>query len=443
MRQYTFENIPLTVISKSEIIEYFRAVAESENLRVISFINPEIVLTAQKDKDLRDYFVAADKNFIDGINLLYAMNKICGANYGVDDRRTGTDFFTYLPSDKNFRVFFYGAKKENCEAAKTKIEAEFQNVKIAGFVDGYTKISDDEIVAKINEANADIVIVCLGCPRQELWIGKNCERIKAKVIFGNGGAIDFWSGKTRRAPKFMINAGLEWLYRFFESFSFSRLKRQARLSIFLLKYKLKLYKILPGKNDALYKKIMSECVCRNGANLDILDETFEIGKMKIKKDDAEFLDSLQDKYGDDFAFKISERQRENLQNSEKIFNRLCVLAMKMDIEETFRIIFEDVFCADDENSAASCSLKNCAERLKTWRIDISHFETFQKIRELFEVAACASDGYVVSDELSSINKHYKKGVALEISKGDVACFDEAKAKFKNDLFEKVKEAIKM
>ena len=104
-------------------------------------------------------------------------------------------------------------------------------------------MSDEEIINRINSQNIDIVIVCLGCPKQEYWIKNNFDKINTKIIFGNGESIDFWSGNTKRAPKIFINLGIEWLFRLFASFSISRVKRQMKLAKFLIKYKLKRYNI--------------------------------------------------------------------------------------------------------------------------------------------------------------------------------------------------------
>lgn len=63
------------------------------------------------------------------------------------------------------------------------------------------------------------------------------SKLNTKIIFGNGDAVDFWSGNTKRAPDFMIRLGLEWLFRLFASFSFKRVVRQIKLAKFLVSYK--------------------------------------------------------------------------------------------------------------------------------------------------------------------------------------------------------------
>ena len=238
MKKYCFEEIPLTVPSdKAEMKSLFSQMLENEEKSVISFINPEIFLAQEKNPLLHDYFKSARYNFIDGIGLLYAINRKLGTAYGTESRYPGTDFFDYLPPEKKVRVYLYGSKIENLEDAKLRLENAYPNIQIIEWTFGYTKFDGEFLIDKINATNPDILIVCKGCPLQEKWISENKDKLNAKIIFGNGGAVDFWSGNTKRAPEFMIKCGLEWLFRLFASFSFKRLRRQMKLVKFLVNYK--------------------------------------------------------------------------------------------------------------------------------------------------------------------------------------------------------------
>lgn len=235
MIQYCFEEIPLTIPENlTEMQDLFsRLLAERRNA-VVSFINPEIFLAQQKDGALHDYFSHTQYNFIDGIGLLRAVNRAVGTKYGAESRFPGTDFFSYLPPRRTVRIYLYGSKIEHLEAAKERIEQQFSGVQIIEWTFGYTKFDGDFLVQKINEAKADILIVCKGCPLQERWISENIGKLDVSIVFGNGGAVDFWSGTARRAPQFVIRHGLEWLWRLFASFSFRRFVRQLRLVEFAI-----------------------------------------------------------------------------------------------------------------------------------------------------------------------------------------------------------------
>ena len=233
---YSINAMPVAIPESFDAMQtLFRMMLENSAKHIISFVNPEIFLTAETNPFMLWYLQQTDYNFVDGNGLLLAINKMQGTHFSANDRYTGTDFFTYLPADRTTRIFLYGASEENNMNAAEKIHADFPNVEICGRVNGYEQKSDDEIISLINESNADILIVCLGCPRQECWILKNKDRLNAKIIFGNGGAIDFWSGSVKRAPEFMIRHRLEWLYRLGQDFSFKRIRRQMRLVPFAMR----------------------------------------------------------------------------------------------------------------------------------------------------------------------------------------------------------------
>lgn len=243
MNTFLFENI--NIHSPDSIVELkniFETLLNKKETQYISFINPEIFMQQQNNLELHKYFEDSTFNFIDGIGLLFAINHKCGTNYGIENRYPGTDFFEYLP-ERNIKIFFYGSKPGNAEIAKKKIEEKYPNINIVGTQDGYTKIDENELIEKINCLSPDILIVCTGCPKQELWIKNNLSRLCVPVVFGNGGAIDFWSESVKRAPSFMINHGLEWLYRLFQNFTLKRISRQSKLFSFLIKYKFNKYMI--------------------------------------------------------------------------------------------------------------------------------------------------------------------------------------------------------
>lgn len=242
MITYEIENVPIHFFdNKDEIKDIFEALL-CNGKNKISFINPEIFMQQQKNEVLHNYFLSCNYNFVDGIGLLKAINKYCNTTYNYENRFPGTDFFTYLPNRK-IKFFFYGSKMENILKAKAIIEKKYDNCEIVDYFDGYTPIEDDVLINRINSSGANILIVCKGCPKQELWINNNFDKLKVNLVFGNGGSIDFWSGAIKRAPNFMIKHGLEFIYRLFQNFALKRIKRQSKLIKFLFLYKLKKYNI--------------------------------------------------------------------------------------------------------------------------------------------------------------------------------------------------------
>ena len=221
--------------STKELRSLFEKILDSEEKRTISFINPEILIEAFSNKSLKAYLIHSDYNIVDGIGILKAINYSQKTKYRFTSRFPGTDFFDYLPQNRKIRVFLYGAnKKNNAEAAKL-IEQRYRHIQIVGRQNGYANIEENKLVSKINQADPDIIIVCLGCPRQEKWIEANRKKLNYRLVFGNGGSIDFWSGGKKRAPEFFIKHGIEWIYRLFQDFTIKRIRRQVRLIPFYFK----------------------------------------------------------------------------------------------------------------------------------------------------------------------------------------------------------------
>ena len=81
-----------------------------EEKTIISFINPEIFMQQKKSSDLHLYFEKCKYNFVDGVGLLYAINKICNTKYDTTYRYPGTDFFKYLPNDREINIFYMEVK---------------------------------------------------------------------------------------------------------------------------------------------------------------------------------------------------------------------------------------------------------------------------------------------------------------------------------------------
>lgn len=119
----------------------------------------------------------------------------------------------------NYKHYFYGSTPETLKALKENLLKKFPTIQIVGmFSPPFRELSskeDKEIIEKINEANPDIIWVGLGAPKQEVWMNSHKNKVKGLMI-GVGAGFDYHAGKFKRAPKWMQNLSLEWLYRLFQ-----------------------------------------------------------------------------------------------------------------------------------------------------------------------------------------------------------------------------------
>ena len=130
-----------------------------------------------------------------------------------------------------FRSYLLGAKPGVAEKAADRLRGQYPGLRIAGTHDGYFR-EDGPVVGAIAASGAEVVFVCLGAPKQELWMAKNAAATGAHLLCGLGGSLDIFAGEVERAPEFWSKHGLEWFYRLCKEPR--RIGRMAKLPLFLL-----------------------------------------------------------------------------------------------------------------------------------------------------------------------------------------------------------------
>ncbi len=174
--------------------------------------NAEIVYACRKNPEAKDAVNGAALVVPDGIGVVKASRIL---KRPLKERVPGVELGTaILPAaaKHGLRLFLLGGKPGVAEEAARKLTEKYEGLVIAGTADGYFQ-NDDEVIAKINASNADILYVCLGAPKQEIWMRKNRDKLKVSLMLGLGGSVDVYAGKVERAPEFWQKMGLEWLYR--------------------------------------------------------------------------------------------------------------------------------------------------------------------------------------------------------------------------------------
>ena len=174
--------------------------------------NPEIIMRAYGDSEYMDVLNRADMIIPDGIGVVIG-SKIL--KKPVKERVAGYDLTCNMlryAAEENIPVYIFGGRDGVAKAAAEKIEKDF-GAKVCGYQHGYHK-DTSFIVDDINEKKPGILLVCLGAPKQEMWINENRSKLPPCLMIGAGGSVDVLSGHTKRAPKFFIKLNLEWFYRF-------------------------------------------------------------------------------------------------------------------------------------------------------------------------------------------------------------------------------------
>ena len=226
--------IDVDKVTKAEALAIFSELLEGDGCSQIITLNPEMLIEAQTNEAFRELLKTAELRFPDGIGLVYASKII---KEPLSEIVTGIDFAKSaleIMAEKGKSVYFFGAKPGIAELAAENISKEITGLKIAGTHDGYFKPEEEaSIIDEINASGADLLLLGLGAPKQEMLVGKYKDKLKCKVAVGIGGSFDVWSGTLKRAPEFFINHNVEWLYRLLQEPS--RINRISKLPFFLIK----------------------------------------------------------------------------------------------------------------------------------------------------------------------------------------------------------------
>ena len=189
--------------------------------------NPEGVMQARRNPKLASAIKNADLSLADGTGIVLAAKlkrlKIPGRVRGYD---TFVALCERLNTTHNFTAYFLGGQPGVAEKAKIKMEARYPNMKVVGHHHGYYEC-DYEIINEINTLSPDILLVCTGMPRAELWAAKN-RNINARITMCLGGTLDIMAGEVKLTPSIFRKLGLEWLYRLLSNPKL-RFKRQPHL----------------------------------------------------------------------------------------------------------------------------------------------------------------------------------------------------------------------
>ena len=184
-------------------------------LHQIATTNPEFVMTAQQDEAFRQLLWQADLCIPDGVGLLMAARWL---KRPLPQRVPGSELIYHLAqlaAQNGWRLFLLGAAPGVAEEAAVILQQKYPSLLIAGTYAGTPDPAENEaIVQRINASQADILFVAYGAPRQDKWIARNKESLTTvRLAMGVGGSLDFITGRSIRAPRWLQNLGLEWLYR--------------------------------------------------------------------------------------------------------------------------------------------------------------------------------------------------------------------------------------
>jgi N-acetylglucosaminyldiphosphoundecaprenol N-acetyl-beta-D-mannosaminyltransferase len=226
-------NMSFNHMTKKELLAKLEERVSSNKKTFLVTANPEIVMYAEKDPEYKQIVNGAEYVIADGIGVIIG-SKIIGQP--LPERIPGFELMQDLlkkGNEKQWSVYFLGAKNEVVKKAVAKVQKQYPNLYIAGYHDGYFNSNSTHIQDEIRKTKPDLIFVALGFPRQEKFIAENLAGFEKGLFIGVGGSFDVLAGAVKRAPEIWQKLNLEWFYRLVKQPS--RWRRMLALPLFIVR----------------------------------------------------------------------------------------------------------------------------------------------------------------------------------------------------------------
>jgi N-acetylglucosaminyldiphosphoundecaprenol N-acetyl-beta-D-mannosaminyltransferase len=212
-----FFNLHLDVLTTEQVLNLTRNFLNSSSTHTIFFLNAHCFNLAQKNPSYYQSLNKTDLLLNDGIGIKLAS---LFTNVKIKENLNGTDLIPIILSiaaANGNNVFFLGGQEGVAELAARNAMNKISGLNVTGYHSGFfNKTDEPELIQKINNSNAEILVLGMGVPKQEIWAFQNQDLLKAtKIIIAGGAILDFLSENIKRAPRWVRKINMEWLFRLY------------------------------------------------------------------------------------------------------------------------------------------------------------------------------------------------------------------------------------
>ena len=210
-------DIPVELAEPTELLRRITGwVGDGQGSRRVMYVNAHVLNQSLEQPALRTALNEADLVYCDGYGVRLAAKAL---EVQIPHRMTGADWIWDLASlceALGLSVYLLGSEPGYAAEAAVRLTARHPGLRLAGSHHGYFEVGtahDERVVEDINERRPDILLVGMGTPKQELWVQRNAHRLDVGVLWTVGALFDYVSGRTPRAPSWLAENGLEWIFR--------------------------------------------------------------------------------------------------------------------------------------------------------------------------------------------------------------------------------------
>ncbi len=218
MARVRFMNTEIDNITMDEALEAIEKLIQQNKNAYVVTPNVDHIVMLEKDKEFADAYKNADLVLTDGKPLIWISRYY---KIFIKEKISGSDLFPRIcemAAKKQYKMFFLGAAEGVAAKAANNLTMRYPGLKVVGTYSppyGFEKQEQEiyKIIDIVRSAAPDILIVGLGAPKQEKFINNNRSSLGVPVSLGLGASLDFEAGDVKRAPGWMSDLGLEWMYR--------------------------------------------------------------------------------------------------------------------------------------------------------------------------------------------------------------------------------------
>ena len=221
--------------------ELLESISNLDKVHIVSG-NPEVLFNGLQNSVLLDNFTSKMSVIIpDGVGTVICSKIV---RQPVKEKIAGVEVMDNIVRNcekENRGIYLLGSTKTTVDMCNINLRTKYRKLNILGSHDGYFEIDNCEKILKdIEKVKPEVLFVAMGCPRQEIFISKYMDRLPCKVFMGVGGSFDIIAGNVKRAPRWMIKLGIEWLFRVVKQpFRISRLLNIFKFILLVIKDKYK------------------------------------------------------------------------------------------------------------------------------------------------------------------------------------------------------------
>ena len=209
-------DLPIETEPPADLLRRIIGFTEGNERKRVAYVNAHVINQSFDIPEVRRALISSDVVYCDGYGVRLAAKAL---DAEIPHRMTGADWIYGLAALCELAgqsVYLLGAEPGVTAEAARRLGRWYPRLQIAGTHHGYFDIGsahDDRVVEDINACRPDIVLVGMGTPKQELWVQRNAERLDADVLWTVGALFDYVSGRVPRAPGWLADNGLEWIFR--------------------------------------------------------------------------------------------------------------------------------------------------------------------------------------------------------------------------------------